>query len=144
MMFSNLQRFAWLALAVSLAPNPARAEEVSLAEAIAKAASQAAVQKVVVKDSVKNGALIGLAAGAAMGAWFGTFWMQYCENESSSCPTAPVIFGGLFGALGAGIGAGIDGLIHKRVPVTNRQPGNLTLAPVISRDRRGIQASLRF
>ena len=94
----------------------------------------ASLKRVVIKDSVKEGALIGLIAGALPGVLVGIGWKTYCENESASCPTAPLIFGGIFAAAGAGIGAGIDGLIHRRI----------TVAPVIRSKNQGIQISFSF
>ena len=62
-------------------------------------------------DSRLNGFLIGLAAGAVPGIMLGMGFTTYCENESASCPGAPVYFGGLTGLLGGWIGFSIDGAI---------------------------------
>ncbi len=66
------------------------------------------------RDSRLNGFLIGLVAGAVPGVMLGMGIKRYCENESASCPAAPIIVGGLTGLAGGGIGYAIDGAIHKQ------------------------------
>jgi hypothetical protein len=105
---------------------------------------EAAVRRVVVHDSRLNGALIGAAAGAVPGTMLGFGWKQYCENESASCPAAPLVFGAVFGAAGAAIGAGIDGLIRRTIFVSPRRSPHLTVSPELGPHRRGIVVSVRF
>jgi len=71
-------------------------------------------------DSRWNGFLIGAAAGAVPGAMLGAGFKTYCENESASCPQAPLVMGALFGLAGGWIGAGIDGLIDGQKVVYQR------------------------
>jgi hypothetical protein len=71
-------------------------------------------------DSKWNGFLIGAAAGAVPGALLGSGFKRYCENESASCPQAPLVMGALFGLVGGWIGAGIDGLIDGQKVVYQR------------------------
>ena len=71
-------------------------------------------------DSKWNGFFIGAAAGAVPGALLGTGFKRYCENESASCPQAPLVVGALFGLVGGWIGAGIDGLIDGQKVVYQR------------------------
>jgi hypothetical protein len=65
------------------------------------------------RDSRWNGFLIGFALGVVPGAWLGWKLTQYCESESTSCPTVIPWLGGLSGLAGGAIGFGIDGLIHQ-------------------------------
>ena len=71
-------------------------------------------------DSKWNGFLIGAAAGAVPGAMLGVGFKTYCENESASCPGAPVYLGVVSGLIGGWIGAGIDGLINGQKVVYQR------------------------
>jgi hypothetical protein len=69
------------------------------------------VSRVTRVDSRLNGFLIGAAAGAVPGILLGMGFSTYCENESTSCPLAPAVLGGIFGLAGGGIGYAIDGAI---------------------------------
>lgn len=80
------------------------------------------VSRVARVDSRRNGFLIGAALGAVPGILLGMGVSTYCENESTSCPWAPVILGGLFGAAGGGIGYAIDGAIDGQKVVYSRMP----------------------
>ena len=71
-------------------------------------------------DSRWNGFLIGAAAGAIPGALLGVGFKTYCENESASCPQAPLVMGALAGLVGGWIGSGIDGLIDGQKVVYQR------------------------
>ena len=93
-------------------------------------------------DSLKNGALIGLAIGGGIG----TVGMLALVSTDDN-PGAIAIVGALmYGGIGAGIGAGFDALIEgDRVIYARSGSGaRLTIAPIVSRDRKGARVSLRF
>jgi hypothetical protein len=95
-------------------------------------------------DSLKNGALIGLAVGGGIGA----AGMIALAATAESNPGAFVVAGVLmYGGIGAGIGAGFDALIEGRRVIYARSgsPATaLTVAPMLTRSRRGMRVSLRF
>jgi hypothetical protein len=91
------------------------------------------------QDSVLNGLLIG----AAVGAIPGIYWLIADPNECTGlCPEDYASI-----ALGAGIGALIDLAISKKVTVytaASDRSRHVSVGPVISRNRKGVQLALRF
>ena len=88
-------------------------------------------------DSLSNGVLIGAAIGAGLATW------DYLIDPSE--PGNAAIFAVAIG-LGTAIGAGIDAL-HKGgkvLYVSRRQRSDLTLLPVLGKDRQGVLVSVRF
>ena len=92
-------------------------------------------------DSLKNGAIHGLSIGAILGAVaIGVAYQG--EGTGAAIGMGALIYGGI----GAGIGAGVDALIEGR-RVIYRSSGSarrLTVAPLVSRGRRGVAVSLGF
>jgi hypothetical protein len=74
------------------------------------------------RDSRLNGFLIGFVAGAVPGILLGLGIARYCDNESTSCPAAVPIVGGLAGLAGGGIGYAIDGAIHPSLTFGRPRP----------------------
>lgn len=85
-------------------------------------------------DSVGNGASIGLAIGAVFGAG-----VAISVGETLYAIPAGLVYGGL----GAGIGVGIDALIRGQRLVYVRSKTTLSLAPIISRERKGVMLTLQ-
>jgi hypothetical protein len=94
-------------------------------------------------DSLKNGALIGLAIGGGIGAAGMIALAGTADN-----PAALVAVGALmYGGIGAGIGTGFDALIEGRRVIYARSGSTattLTVAPMLTRSRKGVRLSLRF
>lgn len=90
-------------------------------------------------DSNKNGALWGFLAGAGlMGA-------SLSASPLRHYPLASAGVAALFGGIGASIGAGVDTLIKgSDSQVIYRSRRRLSVAPLLSRDRRGVAVSLGF
>ena len=83
------------------------------------------------RDSIWNGVLIGAAVGAAPGV----YWLMADPNECTGlCPEE---YG--FIAAGALIGGLIDWAIYKK----DGRPA-VTLTPVVTRRRTGLQIALKF
>lgn len=102
------------------------------------------VRKVVRRDSAKNGALIGLAVGAVPGIVLGGLFMTYCENEASSCPSAPLILGAMTGLGGMLAGYEIDRHINRVLFESPKRTAAVRVAPLLARDRKGVAVSLTF
>lgn len=91
------------------------------------------------RDSLWNGTLIGLGAGIGAAAALDAV---FCEAEGGRCdfPWAAYL---TLGGVGAAAGAGIDFLIGRdRGPDAGRT--TLRVAPVVSRQRKGVAASVAF
>lgn len=91
-------------------------------------------------DSVLNGALIGAGAAVASGLFLCTRtepW-ENCRDD-----VGPML---RIGAIGAGAGIAIDALIRGRRTIYQSDTGaaRLLMAPVLGRDARGVQLSVRF
>ena len=92
-------------------------------------------------DSLKNGAIIGSVSGAVLTAiLFADDWCWSCYPAVATCITA------VFGAAGAGIGVGVDALVEGSQVVyrARRSARRLSVAPLLSRNRRGLSVSLGF
>jgi hypothetical protein len=92
-------------------------------------------------DPVWTGALIGFIPGYAMGAQFVVGFSDHEEPLSTY-----VLAGGLFGLAGAGIGALFD-VLHegsKEVFIAEPRPPRVSVAPVVTRDRIGAFATMRW
>jgi hypothetical protein len=95
-------------------------------------------------DSLKNGALIGLAIGGGIGA----AGMIALAATAEDHPGAFVAMGVLiYGGIGAGIGTGFDALVEGNRVIYARSSSarsGLTVAPILTRTRKGARVSLRF
>jgi hypothetical protein len=94
-------------------------------------------------DSLANGAKWGFAVGAGLGVLGGiTIASEYGSGGAAFIP----ILGMVYGAIGAGAGAGIDAMHRSEQVIYGRRgaPSKLTLHPILTADRKGVLASLRF
>jgi hypothetical protein len=89
--------------------------------------------------------LTGVLIGAAIGAVPGVYWLIADPNECTGlCPEE---YG--FIAVGALLGGVIDHVITRKVTVysagaaTGRDK-NVTIAPLLTRDRKGVQIAVKF
>ncbi len=89
------------------------------------------------KDSLWNGVIIGAGLGALVGA-AGSPVISDCSECSGF--NVPLTFGVLGAGIGAAVGAGIDALRNTNAP---HRP-HVQLAPVLSKDTRGLLALIRF
>ena len=100
-------------------------------------------------NSKTKGALIGLGLGFAIGAYWATS-SPPCFESFSPCPVdgqLVVLAGGLLGAVGAGVGAGVGASIHAQRTVFLRTRGaaaQTAIAPLVSRNRAGLQLNIRW
>jgi hypothetical protein len=96
-----------------------------------------AIAEIRTVDCVINGALIGAGIGASLAVW------DYLIDPSE--PGNGAIFAVAIG-LGTAVGAGIDALIDGRRVLyrSGAQKGRVTIAPIATRDRRGLQVVVRF
>jgi hypothetical protein len=95
-------------------------------------------------DSLKNGALIGLAIGGGIGGVGMIALAATAEDHVGAFMVVGVL---MYGGIGAGIGAGFDALIEGDRVIYSRSGSagaRLTIAPIVSRDRKGARVSLRF
>lgn len=89
--------------------------------------------------------LTGVAIGAAIGAIPGIYWLIADPNECTGmCPGEYVAIG-----VGALVGGLIDRAVTKKVTVYSAEaPGDraprVTIAPLVMRDRKGVQVALTF
>jgi hypothetical protein len=91
---------------------------------------------------------LGAAWGAAVGAGFGVLVIAM-NSPSGRCYDCAqwMLFSGLtFGGIGAGLGAASAAATTHQQLVFNKAgtPLKLTVAPIVSRERQGVLASLRF
>ena len=91
-------------------------------------------------DSLKNGAIIGSISGAVVAG------VLLSDEGPTSYPGVYALIMSLFGAAGAGIGVGLDAGYEKSQVVyrARRSARHLSVAPLLSRDRRGLSVSLGF
>ncbi len=92
-------------------------------------------------DSLKNGAIMGAISGAVVATILmadDCVWQCY--------PATATLVTSLFGAAGAGIGVGVDALVEGSQVVyrARRSARRLSVAPLLSRDRRGLALSVGF
>ena len=92
------------------------------------------------RDPLRNGALIGLAIGAPLGVLGGVF---AANLEGGEYVLWGVLDGAIYGGIGAAIGTGIDALIGGHKVVYERAKTTVKLAPLLSKDRKGIMLTLR-
>ena len=91
-------------------------------------------------DSVGNGVLLGLLTGAGLAA-VGVALTAYIPDAADYLGAAAI-----FGGAGAGIGAVVDSLNSgsRVVYKVRSSSGRLSVAPLLSRDRKGVAVSLGF
>jgi hypothetical protein len=91
-------------------------------------------------DSLINGAVIGAGVAVASGLFLCTRTEPWRNCRDDAGPMVRI------GALGTGAGIAIDALIRGRRTIYEAPPGSprLSAAPIVSRDARGLQVSLRF
>ena len=91
------------------------------------------------QDMLRNGAWFGLAVGAAIGATY------FIPKYDIADRYAAMSFG-LWAAAGTGVGVGLDALVPSRQVIyqpTGTARG-VTVAPLLSSDRRGLAVSFGF
>lgn len=97
------------------------------------------------EDSNANGAWLGFAAGAAYGVYATMAIWETPPADTGEVIQGLTVMGGLFGAAGAWGGYVVDRLIRREEEVFRRSARpRLTVAPVLSPDRRGVAVSLGF
>ncbi len=105
------------------------------------AAEEVRLVRVRQDDSLLNGALIGAAIAGGLTS------LIFLDNECRDDPACYQALGAYAG-VGALAGLGIDALIHRNVVVyTAPVPGaagTLSVAPLITRERKGVRLTLRF
>ena len=92
-------------------------------------------------DSLKNGAIIGSVSGAVVAT------ILMADDCGWTCyPAAATCLTLIFGAAGAAIGIGVDALVEGSQVVyrARRSARRLSVAPLLSRNRRGLSVSLEF
>ncbi len=91
------------------------------------------------RDPLHNGALLEFIAGALPPA-------SLILAGGDAVPLAAVLGTSFSGAAGAAIGAGVDALIEpwQVVHEAGGAAGRLRIAPLLSRDRRGVSLALGF
>jgi hypothetical protein len=89
------------------------------------------------KDSLWNGVIVGAGLGALVGI-AGSPLISDCSECAGF--NVPLTFGVLGAGIGAAVGAGIDAMRNTNAP---HRP-HVQLAPVLSKDTRGLLALIRF
>jgi hypothetical protein len=99
-------------------------------------------------DRLLNGIMIGVGAGGAAGAVLGGIIGDFVCESSNGCVTmGALLVGGMGAGMGGLIGAMVDGVRDNRRPVYDRSANprpQVTLVPVLSRDKRGVSATIRW
>ena len=92
------------------------------------------------QDSVKNGALLGFLAGA------GSVAALLEASDDYVYPVQWAFWLSVFGGAGAGIGALVDSLITDSNLIYSKKKSvrRVSVAPLLSRDRKGVTVSLGF
>ena len=93
------------------------------------------------RDSLKNGAIIGSVSAAVVAT------ILMADDCVWTCyPATAALITSIFGAAGAGIGVGVDALVEGSQVVyrARRSARRLSVAPLLSRNRRGLSVSLEF
>jgi hypothetical protein len=89
--------------------------------------------------------LTGVLIGAAIGAVPGIYWLIVDPNECTGmCPEEYAAIG-----ISAVVGGLIDHAIKKKVtvyaaPASSGRAGSVTIGPLVTRHRRGVQVALKF
>jgi hypothetical protein len=92
-----------------------------------------------------DSALTGVLIGAAIGAVPGIYWLIADPNECvGMCPEEYA-----FIAIGALIGGVIDRAVHRKVtvysaPASSGPANRISIGPVVSRERKGVQVAVKF
>lgn len=99
-------------------------------------------------DRLLNGIMIGMGAGGAAGAVLGGILGDFVCESSNGCVTiGALLVGGMGAGMGGLIGAMVDGVRDNRRPVYDRSTTprtQVTLAPILSREQRGLSAMIRW
>ena len=92
------------------------------------------------QDSLKNGALLGFLAGA------GSTAALLAASDHYVYPVQWATFPLIMGGAGAGIGILVDSMITKSTLIFSEKESvrRVSVAPMISRDRKGVTVSLGF
>lgn len=97
------------------------------------------------EDSNANGAWLGFAAGAAYGVYTVFAIWESPPSDPVEVVKGLTVLCGLFGAAGAWGGYAVDRMIRREEAVYRPSSGpRLSVAPVLSPDRRGVAVSLSF
>jgi hypothetical protein len=97
----------------------------------------------------RNGGDAGRGArwGLAIGAAFGLLLTIPAATDCYDCGWQIPLGGAMFAGIGAGVGAGIGASLTTRELVYSRgkgAPTNVTISPIVDRDRKGVRMALRF
>lgn len=95
-------------------------------------------------NSVKGGAMSGFKIGGLVGGVLGTLVGMSFEINPFAVAAGGALY---FGGIGAGIGAGISALKRHDETVFARSgpaPRRLTISPIVTEKRRGVQMSWAF
>ena len=92
------------------------------------------------QDSLKNGALLGFLAGA------GSTAAALAWSDGYFYPVQWATFPLIMGGAGAGIGILVDSMITKSTLIFSERKSvrRVSVAPLLSRDRKGVTVSLGF
>jgi hypothetical protein len=93
-------------------------------------------------DSVWNGGTIGFTAGFASGV----LMMSTCD-PSFMCehsPQAILMCGAMAGGFGFGVGVLFDAIVHGDHTIYRRNESRVAVAPVVTRQSKGVTVGLRF
>lgn len=95
-------------------------------------------------DSLANGAKWGFGLGAGLGVLVGAA----IATEYEDAGAAAIVLGSLlYGGLGAGVGTGVDAMISGNQVIYARRVSStarVSVAPVLTRERRSVLVSLGF
>ena len=107
-----------------------------------RAFAEGTVREIRRTDTSRNGALIGLVVGVGAGI---AAIKAMCYDGPDCGPWLMV--GAETAGIGAAIGAGIDALVNKGGKVIYRSPQQtpeLTISPLLGKDRQGVLVSVHF
>lgn len=93
-------------------------------------------------DSIWTGGKIGFAAGFATGA----LMMSTCDPGfmCEHTPQAILMCGAMTGGFGFGVGVLFDAVVHGDHTVYRRTDGRVVVAPLVTRQSKGVTVGLRF
>jgi hypothetical protein len=93
-------------------------------------------------DSVWNGGAIGFTAGFATGV----LMMSTCDPGwfCEQTPQAILMCGALTGGFGFGVGVLFDAIVHGDHTIYRRNDRRVAVAPLVTRQSKGVTVGLRF
>lgn len=106
----------------------------------ARTFDEAGIREIRARDSLANGAIAGTAVGIGAGV---AIVAALCSDGPGCGPATKVMLGAA--GIGAAAGIALDAALGHEVLYRSRLRGrSLTMAPIASRDQRGILLSVRF